>query len=227
MMKSISDNVIPAASVVILRKTGQGFDVLLLKRSKDVSYLGGAWVFPGGRVDETDSAGCGDLNSMDTAYHAAIRETREECGIRLTIDQLTPMALWVTPEGFPKRFSTYFFLAEDQHSLVRVDGLEIETHVWLAPQDALSAHKSGDMFFAPPNYVTLVHLAGYDHVDAVVNHYRHLPFTDYRPRIEHGPDGVFSVYQEDEAYDTGCHGKQGQRHRLWMRDSGWIYERNI
>ncbi len=225
MVKDSETRAIPAASVVILRTCIHGFEVLLLKRSKDVSYLGGAWVFPGGRVDEDDVV-CGNQESMDTAYRTALRETREECGIILVSEQLTPMALWVTPEGFPKRFSTYFFLAEDSYSKVVVDGMEIETHVWMTPLQALAGHKEGDMFFAPPNYVTLVHLSGYDRVEDVMRHYRNSVILDYRPKIEHGPDGVFSVYEEDDDYDVCGTLRRGKRHRLWMRESGWVYEKN-
>ena len=45
-----------AASVVMLRDGGQGLEVLLMRRHADSSVLGGAYVFPGGKVDAGDSA---------------------------------------------------------------------------------------------------------------------------------------------------------------------------
>lgn len=119
-----SDVLIPAASVVVLRsagqKTGSGIEVLMLKRSENLSYLGGAWVFPGGHVDAKD-CGVGSLpgsphdfphDSIDAAYRAAVRETKEECGLTVSMEHLIPVALWITPSGLPKRFSTYFFMID-------------------------------------------------------------------------------------------------------------------
>ena len=45
-----------AASVVMLRDGEQGLEVLLMRRHADSSVLGGAYVFPGGKVDAADSA---------------------------------------------------------------------------------------------------------------------------------------------------------------------------
>jgi 8-oxo-dGTP pyrophosphatase MutT (NUDIX family) len=53
--------------------------VFLVRRHDNVAFMGGAYVFPGGRVDEADRA-LGDAN----AFHAAaVRELFEEAGILL------------------------------------------------------------------------------------------------------------------------------------------------
>jgi 8-oxo-dGTP pyrophosphatase MutT (NUDIX family) len=45
----------PASTIVLLREGASGPpEVLLLKRNAKASWLGGAWVFPGGRVDDGD-----------------------------------------------------------------------------------------------------------------------------------------------------------------------------
>ena len=44
----------PAATVIILRDTEDGPEVLMLKRSGRAGFFPNAWVFPGGRVDEAD-----------------------------------------------------------------------------------------------------------------------------------------------------------------------------
>jgi 8-oxo-dGTP pyrophosphatase MutT (NUDIX family) len=47
---------VPAATVVLLRDalaTG-GHEVLMLRRNTAVEFVGGMWVFPGGRVDPED-----------------------------------------------------------------------------------------------------------------------------------------------------------------------------
>ena len=46
----------PASTVILVRKGPRRAapSVLLLQRKSDASWLGGAWVFPGGRVDDGD-----------------------------------------------------------------------------------------------------------------------------------------------------------------------------
>jgi 8-oxo-dGTP pyrophosphatase MutT (NUDIX family) len=92
-----------AASVVLLRDGVQGLQVLLLRRHGQSGVLGGAWVFPGGKVDAGDDAPA-TLALLDRAprqiapllgepeltpeaaagiFIAAAREAFEEAGVLL------------------------------------------------------------------------------------------------------------------------------------------------
>ena len=65
-----------AASVVMLRDGAQGLEVLLMRRHTDSAVLGGAYVFPGGKVDAAD-AGADTLARLDRApaeLHARLGE---------------------------------------------------------------------------------------------------------------------------------------------------------
>ena len=46
----------PAATLALLRKCPEGLEVLLLKRSDRARFIPGAYVFPGGRVEESDAS---------------------------------------------------------------------------------------------------------------------------------------------------------------------------
>ena len=46
---------LPAATVVLLRSGPRGLETLLLQRSRTSGFIPGAWVFPGGRVDDDDA----------------------------------------------------------------------------------------------------------------------------------------------------------------------------
>jgi 8-oxo-dGTP pyrophosphatase MutT (NUDIX family) len=78
---------IPAATIVIFRNGPNGGppELLMVTRSRALSFAGGAAVFPGGRVDEADRALAAELGAsdIDEAAHrvAAIRETLEETGL--------------------------------------------------------------------------------------------------------------------------------------------------
>jgi 8-oxo-dGTP pyrophosphatase MutT (NUDIX family) len=67
---------------------------------------------------------------------------REE--LMLLTDELLHWAHWITPEAWPKRFDTHFFLAEaPQGQLAAHDDLETTESVWIAPAVALSGFEAG------------------------------------------------------------------------------------
>lgn len=75
----------PAATIVLLRDSAVGLEVFCVERSGNSSFLAGALVFPGGRVDPADHAWAEALGDADAAFGlAALRETLEEAGILLT-----------------------------------------------------------------------------------------------------------------------------------------------
>lgn len=80
----------PAATAVLLRESDNGPELLLLKRLRSAGFVPGAWVFPGGRVDDAD--GAPELTALlgptprgpGPAYWlATIREVFEETGLLL------------------------------------------------------------------------------------------------------------------------------------------------
>lgn len=94
-----------AATVILVREPlGRPFEVFLMRRHKDQDFMGGVYVFPGGRLDEGDCdpslAASSDGLSSEVArerlqepgllqaralglFFAALRETFEEAGILL------------------------------------------------------------------------------------------------------------------------------------------------
>ncbi|MFT3812622.1 MAG: MBL fold metallo-hydrolase [Acidovorax sp.] len=79
-----------AATVLLLRDTPQGFEVLMTRRSAKASFVPGAYVFPGGGVDALDAASHHAADRRPTQSDAqltdaiaAIRESFEELGVLL------------------------------------------------------------------------------------------------------------------------------------------------
>jgi len=81
----------PAATALLLRDGACGLEVPMVERHREIDFVGGALVFPGGQVDAADAepalvARCAgaDLGAEDRALRvAAIRETFEEAGVLL------------------------------------------------------------------------------------------------------------------------------------------------
>jgi 8-oxo-dGTP pyrophosphatase MutT (NUDIX family) len=69
----------PASTVVLLRPSASRFDVFLVRRHDNVAFMGGAHVFPGGRVDAADAW----LGEEHAHAVAALRELFEEAGVLL------------------------------------------------------------------------------------------------------------------------------------------------
>ena len=80
----------PAATVLLLRDTDNGIEVLMTRRAMTASFVPGAYVFPGGGVDALDAASHAQatVRPSQSQLHvtqaiAAIRESFEELGVLL------------------------------------------------------------------------------------------------------------------------------------------------
>jgi 8-oxo-dGTP pyrophosphatase MutT (NUDIX family) len=102
---TVPSNPRPAATVVVLRDGPAGPEVFMVRRHENSAFMGGAHVFPGGRVDASDYEGSLDwcdgidraeaaaarvgantdaASAESVAYHvAAARELFEEVGVLL------------------------------------------------------------------------------------------------------------------------------------------------
>lgn len=166
-----------AATVVLLRDAPAGLEVFLIKRSGLSDVLGGAYVFPGGKLDAADVLD--DMpnrldqspqalhtalnepelphNAASALYVAALREAFEECGVlfaQSATHEVTAKAAQLLKVGhsFP--------------DILTQLGLRLQTqHVqpwarWITPKLASVSTKRFDTRFfiaAVPHHQTAVH----------------------------------------------------------------------
>ncbi len=117
-----------AATLLLLRDSAQGLQVLMTRRSGQASFAPGAFVFPGGRVDDDDRRHT-DLSARrptqsDAQLHdalAAIRESFEELGVLLasradgtTVTQADLQSLSRTEPFYPQCQARGFQLQADR-----------------------------------------------------------------------------------------------------------------
>ncbi len=124
------------AAAAILMGGDDGEQVLLCKRSPKLRFMGGLWVFPGGRVDDAEGwqhvAGAAS-DEEATAIHAACREIFEESGLLCVNGDLPERDLARTARLRVLEDASAFdeFLAK--HALT-IDATDFEpAGVWVTP----------------------------------------------------------------------------------------------
>ena len=212
-----------AATVVLLHDGPQGLQVLMLRRREDLAFYGGAWVFPGGCVDSIDY---GDGGVNEAARRAAVREVHEEAGLRVEPAQLCHFAQWVTPPGRTRRYDTFFFVARLPDLRITLDEREVDAHRLLSPQEALQAHRRGELKIPPPTFVTLLMLQEHEDVQQALIAFGDSPPQRFQPRPVKSNGRMIYLYEPDSGYPHHDPNTPGKRHRLIANGTDWIYERS-
>lgn len=116
---------------------------------------------------------------------ASFRDLIAGEGLVLATELMVPFAHWITPEGMPKRFDTYFYLvAAPVEQLALHDGVEAVEGLWIAPQRALREAAAGTRTVVFPTKMNLQKLARYRTVAEAVAASRSEPLVTVMPRIE-------------------------------------------
>jgi 8-oxo-dGTP pyrophosphatase MutT (NUDIX family) len=223
---------IPASTTVLVRDGEDGIEVLLARRNTKLIFAGGAWVFPGGRIDAEDhpnevATDVEDPRMLEAARHASVREALEETGAVVDVDSLVWLSHWTPPMQTPRRFSTWFFMAPAPEHIagLEADGGEIHELAWMRPADAIIRHRTGDIELIPPTFITLAILEQFATADEALEHYRTHPPEHFTTKFA-VEDGVFMAYYAGDAgYDSDDPAMPGDRHRLYMGEGDWRYER--
>lgn len=227
---------IAAATVILIRDTDDGIETLMLRRNSRLEFAGGMWVFPGGRVEEADrsdplsaavaSGGSADVE-IETARRAAVRETREESGLVVAPATMIPFSHWSPPAIAPKRFLTWFFIAEAPAGTVAIDRGEIHDHAWMRPAVALAERDAGSIELTPPTWVTLFELSHWASTAEACAAARTRRPERFVTRVALTDDGPVALWHGDAGYPDSDATRPGPRHRLLLGKTRWRYERTV
>jgi 8-oxo-dGTP pyrophosphatase MutT (NUDIX family) len=103
-------------------------------------------------------------------------------GMLLALDELVPYAHWITPEGMPKRFDTWFFLAAAPPEQAGAhDGKESTDSIWVSPREALAGGESGRFKLPFPTTRNLIKLGKQSNVKAALDVSRGKPIVSVMP----------------------------------------------
>lgn len=152
-----------AATVMLVRDGTEGLEVFMLLRNLRSDFVGGAYVFPGGAVDDGDRSpelhpfceGLGDPEASAALgmasgglgfWVAAIREAFEEAGVLLALDGTGATVRLAPDEHTARRFADHRRTVDDgERSLLEVcrrEGLRLDVggmHLfshWITPVGA-------------------------------------------------------------------------------------------
>jgi len=221
---------IPAATVVLLRDRHDGIETLMLRRNSKLEFAGGMWVWPGGRLDPADYVDgqpTDDPTQLEAAARrAAVREATEEAGLVVDPDSLVWFSHWTPPPIALKRFATYFFAAPAPSGTVEIDGGEIHGHGWFTPADAMRRRNALELELSPPTWITLEQLAPFTTTAEALAALADREPEWFATRFAVVDGGAVAMYHGDSGYDDQVADRPGGRHRLWMLEDGWRYERS-
>jgi 8-oxo-dGTP pyrophosphatase MutT (NUDIX family) len=233
----------------LLREGDSEFEVFMVKRPPEAGFAANALVFPGGRLDNADSA-LDELGSRvtrppgisdhDLALRiCAIRETFEEAGVllarprrrkklidpkraaqiarkyrkkvhnaeitlaemvvkedlELACDELVPFAHWITPQGRPRRFDTWFYLARaPEGQLAAHDTVELVDSMWGAPATTLADADSGKWVLVFATRMNLMRLAESRSLEQVFERAESSDIVAVEPTVERVEGGnIFRI----------------------------------
>ncbi|MDH4062935.1 MAG: NUDIX hydrolase [Acidobacteriota bacterium] len=239
MTTRVSNAPRPAATVVVVRPSATApFDVLLVRRNDRVAFMAGAYVFPGGRVDDsdrtvrpaarflTDPPRFPDLSpSEEMPYRvAASRELEEEAGVRVEVDDLVPLAHWVTPEVEPRRYDTRFYLTLMPEGQVALhDEGETVDLIWASAAAATARCLRGEIQLPPPTWTTLRQLERHLTLAGLLAWAAGKPIARVEPVLRTGPDQTVLTLPGDPSYPTIEGWDVPEETRFVLREGrGWL-----
>lgn len=224
----------PAATVILLRDLppcppipgitappAACFEVYLVRRAQQIAFMGGAHVFPGGRVEDGE-----------TPEQAAAREVREEIGVEIDPASLVRWARWITPEVEPKRFDAIFFVGKvPPGAAPAADAHEVTEGLWVTPREAIVRAERGELALPPPTLWNLLDLAeigdrGGDS-GAVLAAARGRALAPFEPRVVAQEDGSIAlVLPGDACYeDPSARPPIAEQRRFVLEDGRWVARR--
>lgn len=219
------------ASTVCLVRERDDLEVLMVQRPHSARFMPGVWVFPGGVVDDEDTAYAID-HGFDAAADwrvAALRELVEETGVwvtttgtvsfplvddvlgavtsspyELAIGQLIYFSNWITPSVFPIRFDTRFFLAAESGEVeATFNDDELIGVDWVPPHEVLARESRGEWDVAFPTRKTLELLGAASSVSNLVHMLESIaPVPPIEPRLHVGEDNAKILMPDDEDFDA-------------------------
>ena len=178
--------------IAAIRETFEESGILLARPR------GSATLIDAKRAGEIEAASRTALCEAKTTFLKVLTDN----GVSLALDELVPYAHWITPEGMPKRFDTWFFLAAAPPEQAGAhDGKESTDSIWVSPREALAGGESGRFKLPFPTTRNLIKLGKQSGVQAVIDDSRGKPIVTVMPVMTRLNGGRQLRIPADAGYD--------------------------
>lgn len=150
---------VDASALLGLAQGGLGYWVAAVRETFEEAGVLLARGADGALVDPSDPRFAMARDALN-ARTATFPELLEDADLRLDVGALHVFSHWITPAGMPRRYDTWFFVAEapDGHAYLHDDG-ETVASIWIRPADALAAADRGELEVIFPTRKNLEALA--------------------------------------------------------------------
>jgi 8-oxo-dGTP pyrophosphatase MutT (NUDIX family) len=178
--------------IAAIRETFEESGILLARPR------GSATLIDAKRAGEIEAASRTALCEAKTTFPKVLTDNR----VSLALDELVPYAHWITPEGMPKRFDTWFFLAAAPPEQAGAhDGKESTDSIWVSPREALAGGESGRFKLPFPTTRNLIKLGKQSGVQAAIDDSRGKPIVTVMPVMTRLNGGRQLRIPADAGYD--------------------------
>jgi 8-oxo-dGTP pyrophosphatase MutT (NUDIX family) len=129
----------------------------------------------------------------------------------LDVTSLHVFSHWITPVGMPRRYDTWFFVAEapEGHAYLH-DDLEAIASTWIRPADALDRSERGELELIFPTFKNLEALTRFERAADLVEYARNASeIAVTQPRIVRDASGVRLLLPGDAGYDDASDPAEG------------------
>lgn len=134
------------------------------------------------------------------ARELAMTEFLSRRGLVLRTDLLGAWSGWLTPVFEPRRYRTWFFVAElPEGQRTRDVSTESDQVVWLPVSRAAEQAEAREILMLPPTYITSLDVAQYADPQAVIDAAAERRVEMFCPAVEDAGDGAFTLTRPPHA----------------------------
>jgi 8-oxo-dGTP pyrophosphatase MutT (NUDIX family) len=130
----------------------------------------------------------------------AMTDFLDRRGLVLRSDLLGAWSGWLTPVFEPKRYRTWFFVAElPEGQLTREVSTESDQVVWLPAARAVEQAEAREILMLPPTYITSLDVSQYADPQAVIDAASERRVEMFCPAVEEDGEGGFTLSRPPHA----------------------------
>lgn len=157
------------------------------------------------------------------AQPALFRQFLHDLGLALAPNAVRPWSWWLTPEVEKRRFDTRFFVAmAPPRQEGSPDGDETTNSCWMPLAEAMDRYQSGAIDMAPPTVATLVEMAAFTTVAAIMDQAPWDEACRFPCFARNEANDLVILLPGDPDYPRDAQAVRGIHRVTWKRGRWWV-----